>query len=171
MHLPLLNELLVLLSFSVIIVFVLQRLKLPSIIGFLITGVLIGPYGFSLVNAVEEVEILSEIGVILLVFVIGMELSIKQLISIKKTVFIGGSFQVGVTVLVAAFVYYYIGNSWIEAVFVGFLFSLSSTAIVLKTLQDRQEISSAHARNALAILIFQDIIVVPMMLITPLYGR
>ena len=141
---------------------------MPSIIGFLITGVLIGPYGFSLVNAVEEVEILSEIGVILLVFVIGMELSIKQLISIKKTVFIGGSFQVGVTVLVAAFVYYYIGNSWIEAVFVGFLFSLSSTAIVLKTLQDRQEISSAHARNALAILIFQDIIVVPMMLITPL---
>jgi monovalent cation:H+ antiporter-2, CPA2 family len=168
MHLPLLNDMLILLIFSVIIVFVLQRLKLPSIIGFLITGVLIGPYGFSLVNAVEEVEILSEIGVILLVFVIGMELSIKQLISIKKTVFIGGSFQVGVTVLVAAFVYYYIGNSWIEAVFVGFLFSLSSTAIVLKTLQDRQEISSAHARNALAILIFQDIIVVPMMLITPL---
>ncbi|WP_226742904.1 monovalent cation:proton antiporter family protein [Polaribacter gangjinensis] len=159
---------LVLLSFSVMIVFVLQRLKLPSIIGFLITGVLIGPYGFSLVKAVEEVEILSEIGVILLLFVIGMELSIKQLISIKKTVFIGGFFQVGITVLVAAFVYYYLGNSWNEAVFVGFLFSLSSTAIVLKTLQDRQEISSAHARNALAILIFQDIIVVPMMLITPL---
>ncbi|PQJ74332.1 potassium transporter KefB [Polaribacter gangjinensis] len=168
MHLPLLNDMLVLLSFSVMIVFVLQRLKLPSIIGFLITGVLIGPYGFSLVKAVEEVEILSEIGVILLLFVIGMELSIKQLISIKKTVFIGGFFQVGITVLVAAFVYYYLGNSWNEAVFVGFLFSLSSTAIVLKTLQDRQEISSAHARNALAILIFQDIIVVPMMLITPL---
>ena len=68
----------------------------------------------------------------------------------------------------AAFVYYYIGNSWNEAVFVGFLLSISSTAIVLKTLQDRQEISSVHARNALTILIFQDIIVVPMMLITPL---
>ncbi|WP_445747319.1 monovalent cation:proton antiporter-2 (CPA2) family protein [Polaribacter sp.] len=168
MHLPLLNDMLILLSFSVIIVFVLQRLKLPSVIGFLITGVLIGPYGFSLVKAVEEVEILSEIGVILLLFVIGMELSIKQLISIKKTVFVGGFFQVGITVLVASFVYYYLGNSWNEAVFVGFLFSLSSTAIVLKTLQDRQEISSPHARNALAILIFQDIIVVPMMLITPL---
>ena len=87
MHLPLLNDMLILLIFSVIIVFVLQRLKLPSIIGFLITGVLIGPYGFSLVNAVDEVEILSEIGVILLLFVIGMELSIKQLISIKKTIF------------------------------------------------------------------------------------
>jgi len=168
MHLPLLNDMLILFSFSVIIVFVLQRLKLPSVIGFLITGVLIGPYGFSLVKAVEEVEILSEIGVILLLFVIGMELSIKQLISIKKTVFVGGFFQVGITVLVASFVYYYLGNSWNEAVFVGFLFSLSSTAIVLKTLQDRQEISSPHARNALAILIFQDIIVVPMMLITPL---
>ena len=88
MHLPLLNEMLVLLSFSVIIVFVLQRLKLPSIIGFLITGVLIGPYGFSLVNAVDEVEILSEIGVILLLFVIGIELSIKQLISLKKNHFL-----------------------------------------------------------------------------------
>jgi CPA2 family monovalent cation:H+ antiporter-2 len=168
MHLPLLNDMLVLLSFSVIIVFVLQRLKLPSIIGFLITGVLIGPYGFSLVNAVEEVEILSEIGVILLLFVIGMELSIKQLISIKRTVFVGGFFQVGLTVLVAGSVYYFIGSSWSEAVFVGFLFSMSSTAIVLKTLQDRQEITTPHARNALAILIFQDIIVVPMMLITPL---
>ena len=68
----------------------------------------------------------------------------------------------------AAFVYYYIGNSWNETVFVGFLLSISSTAIVLKTLQDRQEISSVHARNALTILISQDIIEVPMMLITPL---
>ncbi|MDX1365726.1 MAG: cation:proton antiporter, partial [Arenibacter latericius] len=69
---------------------------------------------------------------------------------------------------VAALVYNLLGNSWNESVFVGFLFSLSSTAIVLKTLQDRQEISSPHARNALAILIFQDIIVVPMLLITPM---
>ena len=168
MHLPLLKDILVLLGFSVVIVFVLQRLKLPSIIGFLVTGVLIGPYGLSLVNAVEEVEVLSEIGVILLLFVIGMELSINQLISIRKTVFVGGFFQVGITVLVACLVFYFIGNSWSEAVFVGLLFSLSSTAIVLKTLQDRKEIATPHGRNALAILIFQDIIVVPMMLVTPL---
>ena len=168
MHLPLLQDILILLGFSVVIVFVLQKLKLPSIIGFLLTGVIIGPYGLSLINAVEQVEILSEVGVILLLFVIGMELSIKQLISIRKTVFVGGAFQVGVTVAVSALVYYLLGYSWGEAVFVGFLFSLSSTAIVLKTLQDRQEISAPHARNALAILIFQDIIVVPMMLITPM---
>ena len=168
MHLPLLQDMLILLGFSVIIVFVLQKLKLPSIIGFLLTGVIIGPYGFSLIHAVEQVEILSEIGVILLLFVIGMELSINQLISIKKTVFIGGLLQVGVTILVAGLVFYFLGNSWNESVFVGFLFSLSSTAIVLKTLQDRQQITAPHARNALAILIFQDIIVVPMMLVVPM---
>lgn len=168
MHLPLLQDILILLGFSVVIVFALQKLKLPSIIGFLLTGIIIGPYGFSLINAVEQVEILSEIGVILLLFVIGMELSIKQLISIKRTVFIGGFLQVGITVLIAGLVYYFLGNSWNESVFVGFLFSLSSTAIVLKTLQDRQQINAPFARNALAILIFQDIIVVPMMLVTPM---
>lgn len=168
MHLPLLQDILILLGFSVVIVFALQKLKLPSIIGFLLTGIIIGPYGFSLINAVEQVEILSEIGVILLLFVIGMELSIKQLISIKRTVFIGGFLQVGITVLIAGLVYYFLGNSWNESVFVGFLFSLSSTAIVLKTLQDRQQITAPFARNALAILIFQDIIVVPMMLVTPM---
>lgn len=168
MHLPLLQDILILLGFSVVIVFVLQRLKLPSIIGFLLTGIIIGPYGLSLINAVEQVEILSEIGVILLLFVIGMELSIKQLASIKKTVFIGGLLQVGITAIVTGLIYYVLGYSWNESVFVGFLFSLSSTAIVLKNLQDRKEISAPHGRNALAILIFQDIIVVPMMLITPL---
>jgi monovalent cation:H+ antiporter-2, CPA2 family len=168
MHLPLLQDILILLGFSVVIVFALQKFKLPSIIGFLLTGIIIGPYGLSLIKAVEQVEILSEIGVILLLFVIGMELSIKQLMSIKKTVFIGGFLQVGVTILVAGLVYYFLDNSWNESVFVGFLFSLSSTAIVLKTLQDRQQITAPHARNALAILIFQDIIVVPMMLVTPM---
>lgn len=168
MHIPLLQDILILLGFSVAIVFILQRLKIPSIVGFLVTGIIIGPYGLSLIKAVEQVEILSEIGVILLLFVIGMELSIKQLASIRKTVFIGGLLQVGITVLVSCLIYYFLGHSWNESVFIGFLFSLSSTAIVLKTLQDRKEISAPHARNALAILIFQDIIVVPMMLIVPL---
>lgn len=167
MHLPLLQDILILLGFSAVIVFVLQKLKLPSIIGFLLTGIIIGPHGLSLINDVEQVEVLSEIGVILLLFVIGMELSLKQLASIKKTVFIGGLLQVGITATVTGLIYYFLGYSWNESVFVGFLFSLSSTAIVLKTLQDRKEISAPHGRNALAILIFQDIIVVPMMLITP----
>lgn len=168
MDLSLLQDILVLLGFSVVIVFVLQRLKLPSILGFLITGIIIGPYGLSLVNAVDQVETISQIGVILLLFVIGMELSLKQLFLLKKTVFIGGFLQVGLTVGLTAVIYHFFDASWAEAVFMGFLFSLSSTAIVLKILQDRNEMSQTHGRNALAILIFQDIIVVPMMLVTPI---
>ncbi|QCX40579.1 potassium transporter KefB [Aureibaculum algae] len=168
MHLPLLQDFVILLGFSILIVFLLQRLKLPSILGFLITGIIIGPHGFSLIAASDQIEVISEIGVILLMFVIGMELSLKQLASIKNTVFIGGSLQVGLTILISGLAYYFLGNTIEESVFVGFLFSLSSTAIVLKILQDRNEMKTAHGRNALAILIFQDIIVVPMMLVTPL---
>jgi K+:H+ antiporter len=168
MHIPLLQDILILLGFSVIVVFILQRFHLPSILGFIITGIIIGPYGLSLINAVDEVEIISEIGVILLLFVIGMELSLKQLASMRKTVFIGGLLQVGLSVIVATLIYKFLGFAWNEAVFVGFLFSLSSTAIVLKILQDRNEISAPHGRNALGILIFQDIIVVPMLLVTPI---
>lgn len=168
MHLPLLQDLVVIMGFSIAVVFLLNRLKIPSILGFLFTGVLIGPHALSLVEAVEQVEIISEIGVILLLFVIGMELSIKQLMSIKKTVFIGGALQVGLTVLVTFLVCYGFGYSMNEAVFIGFLFSMSSTAIVLKIYQDRDEIDTPHGKNALAILIFQDLIVVPMMLLAPI---
>ncbi|RUA14868.1 MAG: potassium transporter KefB, partial [Flavobacteriia bacterium] len=168
MHLPMLQDFLILLGLSMVVVFVLQRLKLPSILGFLVTGILIGPYGFGLLHESDQIEAISEIGVILLLFVIGMELSIKQLMSIKNTVFIGGALQVGLTVLVSGLIYYLLGYTWNEALFVGFLFSMSSTAIVLKVMQERNEMSSPHGRNALAILIFQDIIVVPMMLFTPI---
>lgn len=168
MEFPLLQDIVILLGLSVVVVLVLQRFKLPSILGFLLTGIIIGPYGLSLIEAVHEVEVLAEIGVILLLFVIGMELSIKQLKSMRKTVFFGGFLQVGLTVGVTSLIYMFLGFEWNEAVFVGFLFSLSSTAIVLKILQDRNEITAPHGRNALGILIFQDIIVVPMMLVTPI---
>lgn len=168
MHFPLLQDLLIFMGFSAIVVYALQRIRLPSILGFLVTGILIGPHGLGLVSESEQIELISEIGVILLLFVIGMELSIKHLVSIKNTVFIGGSLQVVLTILVAGSGYYFLGNSWEESLFVGFLFSLSSTAIVLKVLQDRNEMSAPQGRNALAILIFQDIIVVPMMLFTPI---
>lgn len=162
------KDILILLSFSVLIVFLLHRLKLPSILGFLVTGIIIGPYGFSLIHTIEDVEPIKEIGVILLLFVIGMELSIKQLAKIKKTVFVGGALQVFLTVLVAGSIYYFLGNNWNESLFIGFLFSLSSTAIVLDLLQSNREVNTPHGKNALGILIFQDIIVVPMMLFTPI---
>ena len=168
MHFPLLQDIVVLLGFSVVVVLLLQRLRLPSVLGFLVTGIIIGPFGFGLIENPDQVELLSEIGVILLMFVIGMELSIKQLASMKRTVFLGGFMQVGLSIVVTAFIFFVLGSSWNEAVFTGFLFSLSSTAIVLKILYDRNEITAPHGRMALGILIFQDIIVVPMMLVTPI---
>lgn len=168
MQLPLLQDILIILGFSVIVVFILQRFRLPSILGFLITGIIIGPDGLSLIGTGHEVEMISEIGVILLLFVIGMELSLKQLASIRKTIFIGGTLQVGLAVAITAAINRLMGLAWNESVFIGFLFSLSSTAIVLKILQDRDEISAPHGRNALGILIFQDIIVIPMILVSPI---
>lgn len=168
MHLPLLDDILVILGCSLVIVFLLQYLKFPTVIGFLFTGVIIGPTGLSLVSAVEEVEVLSEIGVILLLFVIGLELSLSQLSKIKKSVFLGGGLQVALSTLAGLVCYSLIGGTWQESLFIGFLISLSSTAIVLSVLQEQQAISSPHGKQALAVLIFQDIIVVPMMLFTPL---
>ena len=168
MHLPVLNDILIILLAAVLMVFLLKKIKLPSIIGFLLTGILIGPFGLSLISKHHEIEQMSEIGVMLLLFVIGMELSLKQLMRIKRNVFLGGGLQVLLTISIFAVSYTFLGASWSEAVFAGFIFSLSSTAIVLKTFQDRKEIDTPHAKNALAILIFQDIIVVPMMLLAPI---
>lgn len=168
MEIPLLPDIVTILGLSVFVILIFQKFKLPTIVGFLITGIVAGPHGLSLVAASHEVEILSEIGVILLLFIIGLEFSLKSLAAIKKEVFIGGIIQVGITVLAVALIAYYLNFSTGEAIFLGFLFSLSSTAIVLKLLQESGEVSTPHGKIILAVLIFQDIIVVPMMLFTPM---
>jgi CPA2 family monovalent cation:H+ antiporter-2 len=170
MEIPLLTDIDIILGLSIGILFVFLRLKMPALVGFFLTGILAGPHGLGLVKAVHEVEVMAEIGVVLLLFTIGIEFSINQLLRIKKSVLLGGSLQVllttGATFLAARWFGLGIGQS----VFLGFLFSLSSTAIVLKLLQERAEVDSPHGRTTLGILIFQDIVIVPMMLLTPLLG-
>ncbi len=168
MELPLLQEVVIILGLSVLIILIFQRFKMPSILGFLITGMIAGPNGFSLISASHEVEILSEIGVIFLLFIIGIEFSIKALIKVKKTVLLGGSLQVGGTIALTFVIANLMGLTPPQAVFMGFLIALSSTAIVLKMLQENGQMASPQGRIALAILIFQDVIVVPMILVTPL---
>lgn len=119
-------------------------------------------------KASHEVELLSEIGVIFLLFIIGIEFSLRSLMAIKKTVLLGGSIQVGGTIAVTAGIAYAFGLEWNQSVFLGFLISLSSTAIVLKLLQSKGQISTPNGRISIGILIFQDVIVVPMMLFVPL---
>lgn len=167
-QIPLLQDILLILGFSVVVVLLFQRLKLPSILGFLVTGIIIGPYGLILIDALYEVELMAEIGVILLLFVIGTEFSLKQLNAIRKTVFLGGTLQVGLTILVATGVFMLLHYSLESSVFIGFLFALSSTAIVLRLLQERNAMHTPHGQIALGMLIFQDVIVVPMMLVTPI---
>jgi CPA2 family monovalent cation:H+ antiporter-2 len=168
MHIPLLTDIIIILALSVAVAFVFRQFKIPTILGFLITGILAGPNLFSLVKGVHEVEILAEIGVILLLFTVGLEFSLEELNSIKKSVFIGGSIQVMLTIAIVAFVAMQFSLGPGQSIFIGFLISLSSTAIVLKLLQERGEIDSPHGKTVLGILIFQDIAVVPMMLFTPL---
>lgn len=168
MELPLLRDIFIIFCLSIFVLFLCLRIKLPAIVGFLITGILAGPHGFGLIEAVHDVEIMSEIGVVLLLFTIGLEFSIKDLLRIKKSILLGGSVQVLFTILAFFFISLKIGQTLGQSIFTGFLISLSSTAIVLKLLHERAEIDSPHGRTSLGILIFQDIVIVPMMLLTPL---
>ncbi|MHC2993501.1 potassium transporter KefB, partial [Pontibacter sp. HJ8] len=161
-------DVVIILGLAVVVILLFQRFRLPTLLGFLATGVIAGPHGLSLIKEVHEIEILAEIGVMLLLFIIGMEFSLRNLALIKRTVLLGGATQVGVTILLVALLLMMFNVGMGEAFFVGFLFSLSSTAIVLKLLQDKGEINSPHGKVVLGILIFQDIIVVPMMLVAPL---
>jgi CPA2 family monovalent cation:H+ antiporter-2 len=165
---PILKDIVIILGLSIFVILLFRKLKVPPIIGFLITGIIAGPYGFQLIEATEGVKVFAEIGVILLLFIIGIEFSIKSLISIKRAVFIGGTVQVVGTILLVLLIALNTGFDLSAAIFLGFLFSLSSTAIVLKIIQDKGETTTPHGKTILAILIFQDIIVVPMMLFTPL---
>lgn len=154
---------------TIILLFAGQRFKIPSIVCFLLIGMLAGPYGLSIVSDQSTIETIGEIGVILLLFAIGLEFSFEKLFSAWRTVIIGGALQVCITIAAAAGLMNLLtGIRFEEAVFFGFLVSLSSTAIVMKILQDRGEVETVSGRTLLGILIFQDLAIIPMILITPL---
>ncbi len=168
MEIPLLTDIVIIFSLAIAVLLLFHFLRLPAVVGLLLTGILAGPYGFGLIQAIHEVEVLAEVGVILLLFTIGIEFSFRKLIEIKKQVVFGGAVQVGLTILVVFFAARQFGLSSSEAVFYGFLISLSSTAIVLSLIQERSEVDTPHGRTGLGILLFQDVIIVPMILVTPL---
>ena len=166
-----LGNLLVIFSVSIAVVFVFHQFRLPSIAGFLVAGALIGPHGLNLIADIGTVQVLAEIGVVLLLFTIGIEFSLVQLASLRRLLFIAGPIQVGSVLLIAWFGAVAVGLTWQEGIFWGFLISLSSTAIVLKALANRGDSDSIHGRTIIGILIFQDLAVVPMMLLTPILAR
>lgn len=167
---PLFNDLLIILLVSVPVAFLCLRLKLPVLVGLMVTGVAIGPYGLRLISDLEGIEVLAEIGVMLLLFTIGLEFSLARLRELKRLVLIGGGLQVLGTIAVVVAVSSFLGRGIGQSVFFGFLVALSSTAIVLKSYVSRKEIDAPHGRAGIGILLFQDISVVFMLLMLPLLG-
>lgn len=167
-HLPILEELVIIAGLGVLVALVLGRLKLPAITGLLIAGVVAGPHGLGLVRERESIEVLAEVGVVLLLFSIGLELSLSRLKEILKPLLWGGSIQVGLTLGVVVAGALALGASSGEAATLGFVFALSSTAIVLRLLGERRELDAPHGRFIVGVLIFQDLCVVPMVLAIPL---
>lgn len=168
MDIPLLPDIARMFCLSLLVLLVCCKIRLPSIVGLLISGVLCGPTAFGLVENVKAVELLAEVGVVMLMFTIGLEMSGEELSRLKKPVFLGGTAQVGATILIFTPLSLFSGHSITEGVFFGCVAALSSTAIVLSLYQQKAQSESPQGRLALAVLIFQDLAIVPMMLIIPL---
>ena len=167
MEYEVLKSLVVILIASAVVVFLLHKFKIPSLVGFIIAGVIIGPYGLEIVKDTHAIEMLAEIGVILLLFTIGIEFSMAKLLRIKKAVIGGGGAQVLLTIALSAVVTYVAIQDVNRSIFFGFLYALSSTAIVMKLLAERGQTDSPHGQVMVGMLIFQDLCLVPLMLLVP----
>lgn len=167
-ELPLIDELAVIASLGVIITVILARMRLPTVAGLLLAGALLGPHGLGLVRSLHAIEILAELGVVMLLFTIGLEFSLDRLTHIFRQVAVGGMLQVGLTVAGTAGVALALGEPFGRSLFYGFVVSLSSTAIVLRALTERRELDAPHGRFIVGTLIFQDLSVIPMVLIVPI---
>jgi CPA2 family monovalent cation:H+ antiporter-2 len=145
-----------------------QRFKMPPIVGFLAIGALVGPHAIGLVRQREMVDELAQVGVVVLLFALGMEVPLSQLARLRRQILLGGGLQIGATVLAVALACWLGGSTPGESVFLGFLLSLSSTAAVTKVLVDHGEFAAPHGRLAIAIAIAQDLAIVPMILVVPM---
>lgn len=164
----LLLDIVVVFAMAVLAAVVCHRLRMPTSVGLLLAGVLIGPDVLGLIRNVHEIELLAEIGVVLLLFVIGLEFSLAEIAHLRRQFVVGGSLQFFATGAVVALGTFAMGSTVQQSIYIGFVIALSSTAIVLRLLQERAELDTPHGRSVLAILIYQDIAVVPLMLMAPL---
>ena len=164
----LLLQLLLLVGLAIPIVALAHRIGAPPMVGFLLTGVLIGPHGLGLIANPNEVSVLSEIGLALLLFAVGLELSLSHVLKWARDVFLGGALQVGGILLLTILVAPLFGIPTSQSVFFGALVAMSSTAVVTKAYADRTELDTPHGRFVVSILLFQDLCILPLMLLLPL---
>jgi CPA2 family monovalent cation:H+ antiporter-2 len=158
----------VLIILSLILLFIGHTFHIPSVVSFLVLGMVVGPFGLAIIKNQSMIDTFGEIGIILLLFTIGLELSFEDIARFWKVILVGGLLQVCATVIVIASITTVLGFPFNEAVFFGFLVSLSSTAIVMRVLQEKGAVETLEGTTLLGILIFQDLAIIPMVLITPL---
>jgi monovalent cation:H+ antiporter-2, CPA2 family len=163
-----LKDLLIVFALGGLVVYALRAIKLPPIVGLLVAGAAMGPHGFSLVEDVHRVEVLAEVGVVLLLFTVGMEFSLGQLLKMWRMLVFGGGGQVLGTIGLVALATAFFTDGFGKPLFLGFLAALSSTAIVLRSFAERAQLGSPLGRIVLGVLLFQDLCIVPLMLVTPL---
>ncbi len=168
MEILILRDIVIIFALSTFVNFLFTKIKVPAIVGYLLTGIVAGPHLLAIIHSPHEIEVIAEIGVVLLLFTIGLEFSLKHLLRIRRIVFFGGFLQLSFTALITTFISRMYGLNWNTALFIGFLTALSSTAVVLKLLQERSEITSNYGRTVVGILIFQDIILIPLLLLPPI---
>jgi len=165
---PYLREVLIFLVVAVVVVPLFGRLKVSPILGFLIVGVLIGPFALQAIGEVEEVRRFAELGIVFLLFKVGLELSLDRLIQMRRLVFGLGGLQVLLTGVAISGIAAQWGNSAASSIVIGFALALSSTAIVMKLLVEGNAIASVHGRASFSVLLFQDLAVVPILLLVSL---
>jgi len=164
---PILRDLVILVAAAIPVVIAAHRLRVPSVVAFLLTGIAIGPHGLGLIGRQDSVAGLAELGVLLLLFTIGLELSLSRVVRLGRLVLQGGGLQLVGTAAAVAAVAVATGTAGNAAVLYGALVALSSTAIVLRVYTDRGELDTPHGRVVVAVLLFQDLCVVPLMLLIP----
>ena len=163
-----LTEIVLVMAVAVAAALLLRRLAVPPVVGFILAGVAIGPAGLGLVSDREKIEVVAEVGVMLLLFMVGLKISLRDLWRMRATVLGGGSLQYGVTTLAVSLLARAFGLPWPEAIAWGLAVGLSSTALVIWLLEDRGETSTPVGRTAVGVLLFQDLAVIPVMLALPL---
>jgi CPA2 family monovalent cation:H+ antiporter-2 len=171
MSLGILELVLLLLAAAVVVVVIFRVLKLPALLGYLLVGVIIGPHSIGLIADNEETRYLAEFGVVFLMFSIGLEFSLPKLMTMRRVVFGLGSAQVGVTLLICLPVAVLLGLDWRSGLVLGGVFAMSSTAILAKMLAERLELNTPHGRRIIGILLFQDLAVVPLLILYPALGQ
>jgi len=162
------TDILILLFVAVLVSALFNRFRLPSIVGYLCTGLVLGPSGLNLLHQSLATQTFAEFGVVFLLFTVGLEFSLPRLLAMKKIVVVGGGLQVLLTSLIAAAIANFIGLNIVQAIIIGFVVAMSSTAIVLKQLTEQLELNSKHGRTAVAILLFQDLAAIPILILIPM---